>query len=115
MSRDPHSHEEIEFCRLAIQYHVAARFSLAAELVPINGNLFHHAIENGLKALLVRRYTLSELAQRPFGHRLPRLWTEFKSEASRVARGEFDGFDDVMAQLDRFEDLRYPDSIVKNG
>lgn len=102
-----------EFCRLAIHYQIAGRFALAAGMDSVIGNLFHHAIECGLKAFLVRKYDLRTLARRPFRHDLPTIWQEFKKE---IAVGsELDMFDDAINQLNKFEELRYPDSIVAGG
>jgi hypothetical protein len=49
------------FCDLATQYYVAGRLAARGGLVPVHGNLFHHAIEMYLKATLVgtRRFIVS--------------------------------------------------------
>jgi len=74
--------------------------------------LFHHAIEMQIKARLSQTHTLEELSRKPFGHRLFSLWDAFKAEFSDE---ELDEFDSVISLLDEFEELRYPDSILKNG
>jgi hypothetical protein len=47
-----------EFMKLGVQYYAAAR---AIQLLPVTGNLYHHALEMFLKAGLSRKYSLAEL------------------------------------------------------
>ena len=86
----------------------------AGWLSPVCGNLFHHAIEAFLKARLSQNHPpkdLKKLGGRT-GHELPLLWTEFKGQFPGAGRGEFDH---RIAGIERFERLRYPDAIVKEG
>jgi len=61
---------DAEFMRLGVQYYVAARSAalVGATLMPVCGNLYHHALEMFLKAGLSRKYSLAELKR--FGHKL---------------------------------------------
>jgi hypothetical protein len=106
------SQEELHFLSLGIQYYVAARSAVLAGLVPASGSLFHHAAEMFLKARLSQKYTLTDLSQRPFGHKLPALWEAFKAEFPNL---NLERFTETVNALDKFERLRYPDKIVLEG
>lgn len=93
---------------LAFQYYVAARQSAAFHLMPVAGNLYHHAIEMFLKGALCGRYMLQDF-QRKFGHDLITLWDAFRKE---YPTAQLDEFDLVIAELNHFERLRYPDAII---
>ena len=101
---------KVQFAQLAVQYYVAGRYAAIAQLIPVLGNLLHHAIEMSLKAALADHMTLKQL--RNLSHDLTKVWAQFKSQypAAPAAR-----FDDVVAALHRFEDLRYPDSVLAKG
>jgi len=58
------------------------------------GNLFHHAIENALKAFLVQKHDLNVLATRRFGHNLRNLSSEFKKEVADPS--QLTAFDDLI-------------------
>jgi len=103
---------DTRFLDLGFQYYTAGRLAFLTQLTPITGSLFHHAIEMQIKARLSQTHTLEELSRKPFGHRLFSLWDAFKAEFSDE---ELDEFDSVISLLDEFEELRYPDSILKNG
>jgi hypothetical protein len=60
------------FTDLAVQYYVAARLAARAFLLPVNGNLFHHAVELCLKAALVGTLTLKQMKKR-YGHDIRKL------------------------------------------
>ncbi|HVO66243.1 MAG TPA: hypothetical protein VMT12_07160 [Syntrophales bacterium] len=94
----------------ATQYYVVARFSAFSGLLPVSGNLFHHAIEMYLKGYLVSKLTLPEL--KSLGHRLQEIWNRCKKE---IADAELDKFDQVISELDKFESIRYPDQILSQG
>src|SRR5437764_1206031 len=98
-----------EFLRLGVQYYIAGRSAFMAGLVPVCGNLFHHAVELLLKAKLSRTRMLGELSQRPYGHNLRLRWSALKAGFPNEVLGQLD---DPIAALDRFENIRYPDSIV---
>ena len=95
---------------LATQYYVAARFSAFAGLLPVYGNLFHRAIEMFLKGYLSSQLTLAELKN--FHHNLQRIWNRFKQEVADSTLGRFD---DVIRELHKFENIRYPDKIISQG
>ncbi len=100
------------FEHLGVDYYVAGRAAvLALSFSPVCGNLFHHSIEMFLKAGLSRRFSLQELKKR-FDHNLPRLWAAFKTQFPGAALNQFD---EVVAGLDRFERLRYPDAVLAEG
>jgi hypothetical protein len=100
----------VEFFHLAFQYFIAARFAASARLMPVVGTLFHHAIEMFLKGELCMH--LSERQRRKISHRLTVLWRAFKDQ---MADRSLDTFDALIEDLDKFEDIRFPENIVSRG
>jgi hypothetical protein len=100
----------IEFFRLGSQYYIAGRYAVSAGLVPVAGNLLHHAIEMFLKGGLCAHTTEAE--RRRLGHELADNWSAFKTRLSATHLGKFDP---VIDALDKFEDIRYPENIIQNG
>ncbi len=100
----------VEFFRLGVHYYVAGRFATFARLFPMAGNLLHHAIEMFLKGALVRIVGLEAL--RTMGHDLNRLWERFKADFPSSTNASFDK---PIADMDRFERLRYPDIRIREG
>jgi hypothetical protein len=99
-----------QFMQLAFQYYVVGRTAYFQSLMPVCGNLLHHAVEMSLKAALTDKLTLPELEN--FRHKLRRIWTAFTKLHPDAKTPEFR---QTVAQLDRFEKLRYPNFILKNG
>jgi hypothetical protein len=93
------------FFSSASQYYVAGRFAVFAGLNPVAANLMHHAIEMYLKGALLkgRTKTLKELKDK-LGHSLPKCWDAFKAQVKDPALDKFDG---VVAEIHKYEDLRY--------
>ena len=102
--------EKLWFLRFGLQYLVAGRFSACAGLLPVGGNLLHHALEMLLKGYLSSSLTLAEL-KKP-GHRLVELWNLFKAN---VGDSSLKRYDSVVRELNKFEKIRYPDEIVSSG
>ncbi len=92
------------------QYYVAARFATLAQLIPICGNLFHHALEMYLKGFLSTKLSAKQV--RCLRHDLPLIWDRFKSEMSDTA---LDQFDPIISKVHSFEEIRYPDKIAEEG
>jgi hypothetical protein len=84
------------FISAGMHYYVAGRYAVFAGLNPTAANLLHHAIEKALKGL---------------SHDLPRIWREFTAQYG-IDSSIFDG---VIDELQKFETIRYPDEIVKQG
>jgi hypothetical protein len=97
------------FCDLAIQYYVAGRSTAVAGLMPIYGNLLHHAVEMFLKTALLGVLSLKQMASKEYGHNLEALWKEFKAKEAAPA---LDQFDSMISALNLFENLRYPDKVL---
>ncbi len=55
---------------------------------------------------------LDESQRKKPGHDLVPLWGAFKSQ---VSDPKLDRFDRAIEELDKFEDIRYPDSIAAKG
>src|SRR4051812_2944148 len=98
------------FIEIGIDYYTSGRFAARAKLMPICGNLCHHAVEMLLKGHLAQKRSPEELKQ--LKHNLPRLWTAYKGGLPAVTLTQFD---ETIELLDAFEDIRYPDEIVSKG
>lgn len=79
-------------------------------LLPVIGNLFHHAIELYIKGYLSIKLTENELLS--YKHNLKELWKVFKQEVNEL---ELDNFNELIATVHKFEDIRYPDKIHREG
>jgi len=99
------------FFRYGCQYYVAGRYGVFAALIPVAANLQHHAIEMLLKGALSKTMTLAEMKNK-LGHKLDKCWEAFKGMAGDASLRRFD---QVIAELNKFEDIRYPDEILKSG
>jgi hypothetical protein len=94
-----------------IDYYVAGRYAVFAGQAPTAGNLLHHAIEMCLKGALAKKgKSLAELTA--LRHHLPLIWSEFKASYSGHSA---DAFDSIIAELHKFEEIRYPDVILERG
>ena len=100
------------FFDLGTQYYVAGRLAARGMLVPVHGNLFHHAIEMYLKGALVGILPIREMKQKPYSHDLTEIWKRFKA---READSALARFDPTVQALHEFESIRYPDKIVEHG
>src|SRR4051812_17203361 len=97
--------------KVGMQYYIAGRAAARWQLVPIAGNLLHHAIEMLLKGELSKTLRLEDI-KKQYGHLLVKTWNAFKA----THPGEdLAGFDQLVADLDRFEGIRYPDEYIKSG
>jgi len=99
-----------EYFRFGTQYYVSGRVATALGLLPVPGNLFHHAIELFLKGDLCRALSAAEL--KDFHHNLKCLWTAFKHKHKDPALATFDA---RIKALHKFEAIRYPDRIATKG
>jgi hypothetical protein len=108
---DDYSGADYHFYKLGVQYYIAGRFAAMTALTPVAGNLLHHAVEMFFKGRLAHRLTLDQMASRPYGHVLPRIWQEFKG----LFHDDLSGFDGLIQRLHAFDTLRYPDDILECG
>ena len=85
-----------------MHYYVAGRYAVFAGLNPTAANLMHHAVEMTLKGALAKK-GMDLKALRDLNHDLPEIWREF------TAQYGIDGiaFDSVIAELQKFETIRY--------
>ena len=67
----------LHLSRTGMQYYIAGRAAMRAQLIPVAGNLLHHAVEMLLKGDLSRTRSLQEIKQ--FQHNLVKTWDAFKS------------------------------------
>jgi hypothetical protein len=102
--------------RFGLQYYVAGRFATAHRFTPVCANLLHHAVELLLKACLSRddsRETIENYGQKKvYGHDILLLWDAFKKRQPTPIPTEFDV---IVAALHDFEDIRYPEELIRNG
>lgn len=91
-----------DFVPLAIQHYVAGRILALQLLIPVAGNVLHHAVELTLKAALADAVTLKAL-KFDFSHNLPRIWKRFQEEYGAQVE-----HDQTVDDLQRFEEIRYP-------
>lgn len=108
------------YVKIGAEYYTLGRTAVHRKQYQVVGNLFHHAFEMLMKALLLLRNaaTHKELRER-YRHDLPRLWEATKEYVGLWAveqdwAGRFDSF---VADLDRWEDIRYggfPKGLPKN-
>ena len=64
-----------------------------------------------LKGELSKRVPLDELKAK-FGHKLPRIWAAYKA---LFPSEDLTEFDPMIAAIEKFESIRYPDEIVDRG
>ena len=102
-----------------LQYYVAGRFATAHRFMPVSANILHHAVELLLKACLAHDDPLDrirEYGRHPskggYGHDLKLLWRDFKARQTVPVPAEFDA---VIDGLHDFEDIRYPETLVRDG
>ena len=98
------------FFRTGAQYYVVGRFSAFASFLPITGNLFHHAVELFIKGYFAPTTTPNE--RKAWGHNLKSIWSRFKGQVADPTLARFDA---TIAELHKFEDIRYPERLVKQG
>jgi hypothetical protein len=102
---------EEEFLKHGMQYYVAAKSAAVAGLLPVTGNLYHHALEMLLKAGLSRTVPVENFRS-SFGHRLNRIWEAFKVA---FPSSELNRFDSTISDVDRWEKIRYPEEMLRTG
>jgi hypothetical protein len=99
-----------------LQYYVAGRFATANRFTPVCANLLHHAVELLLKACLSHddsREIIEKYGdRRVYGHNILLLWAAFKKRQTALVPVEFDV---IVAALHDFEDIRYPEELIRNG
>jgi hypothetical protein len=101
---------QVEFFRLGMHYYVTGRFAALSGLFPMAGNLLQHAIGMFLKDTLVQPASLD--AVRNMGHDLSKLWVAFKAASPSPDAASFDL---AIEELNRFERIRYPDKVIREG
>jgi hypothetical protein len=99
-----------------LQYYVAGRFATANRFTPVCANLLHHAVELLLKACLSYNDSREVIEKyghkRGYGHDIRLLWAEFKKRQPAPVPVEFDA---IVEALHDFEDIRYPEELIRNG
>lgn len=100
-------------------YYVTGRFATAHHFNPVCANVLHHAVEMLLKACLAHDDPLDRIrayAGYPnrggYGHDLRLLWRDFKARQPAPVPTEFDA---VIDSLQAFEEIRYPEKLIRDG
>lgn len=99
-----------EFFKMGLQYHIAARFLLLEMGESVAGIQAHHAIEMYLKGLLCPTTTEDDRTQ--LGHSLTAMWARAKTAMADSGPASFDA---VVATLQQFEKIRYPERVFRKG
>jgi hypothetical protein len=110
-SRDVRAEAPHHFFGVGLQYYVAGRAAARARQIPVAGNLLHHCIEMLLKAELSKTMSLGNI-KKQFSHDLLMAWAAFKNLHHAK---DLSPFDELIADLDRFERIRYPDESILHG
>jgi len=94
---------QLELLPLALQHYVAGRMLALQLQTHVAGNILHHAVELFIKADLSSSISIQELKDK-YGHKLKKLWNEY----CRLHPDTPKDFISVVADLDAFEEIRYP-------
>lgn len=96
-----------------LEYYVAGRFALIARFMPVSANILHHGVELLLKACLARQDSRAQVESyfRRYRHSLAKLWADMKPRVP----DDLSQYDDTIAKLDQFEDIRYPEKLLSSG
>ena len=98
------------FVSLGLQYYAIGREAALLQLMPVAGNLLHHAVEMVLKALLVTDLHLDGLKK--LGHNIEAVW---EGAVTRHPTLGSERRNQTITELHRFESLRYPDRMITEG
>jgi hypothetical protein len=105
----PRIEDPYQFLDRSLGYYLTGRFATINQLT-IAPNLVHHAVELLIKFTLLKdvaeqdRSAETERLRKRFGHKLNALWAEYKR---MVAPANLSRFDRVVADLNRWESIRY--------
>lgn len=91
------------YLSLGIQYFILARIGGSLIFNPVSGTLFHLSFETFMKAYLRMKYSDEELKKK-FGHNLPKLWKELKTQTGNEPLSNFDY---IIDELHIWEKMRY--------
>jgi len=102
---------DYHFYKLGLHYYASGRFAFFSAMIPVAGNLLHHAVEMVLKGRLTHSLSLVRL-KRKYSHDLCKTWRRFKK---CFATCDLSGDDNLVTGLHEFETLRYPDDLLEHG
>jgi hypothetical protein len=109
----PHPTAYDFFFNTALEYYVIGRCAYFCGCRFTTGNHFHHAVEMMLKGQLSLTTPLDDLKDRhKFRHSLRKCWNAFKG---LFPAEDLTEFDTMIAALDNFEEIRYPDTLLAKG
>jgi len=108
----PAKHYLVHAFGLGLQYLASGRFAAAAHFIPVAANLLHHSIEMFLKGCLVQHVGFDNLPKGRNGHDLEGLWVIFRKYVTDTTLSRFDI---LIAELHKFEHIRYPENLLREG
>ncbi len=100
-----------KFYSSAFQHYISGRFAVFAGLLPAGGNSLRLGVELALKGRLAATVTMDDLKS-TYGHNIKRAWRDFKSVTQTPMLSKHDT---VIDALFAFEEIRYPDKMVRDG
>jgi hypothetical protein len=99
--------EPRHYLDMAFGYYVSGRFALLNNIM-IAPNIMHHAVELLIKYSLSKdepnRDAAATRVRNTRGHKLDRLWEDYKAH---LGRPDLSRFDQVIAELHSWEEIRY--------
>jgi hypothetical protein len=103
--------------RYGLDYYVVGRFAAAHGFTPVSANILHHAVELLLKARLAHDDPLDRILEywhpkKGYGHDIVHLWQDFKARQPVAVPAEFNT---IIEGLHAFEDIRYPERLIRDG
>lgn len=104
----------INSVRNALDYYDAGRYSAVIGSSPVCANLLHHAVELMMKACLAKNDTIEQILayghEQSYRHDLKKLRDALIVRVPALAE-----FNSLINDLQQWEAIRYPDSIIEKG
>jgi hypothetical protein len=104
------SQAQYSFAETGLQYMITGRFAMTHRMFQVAGNLYHHGIEYLLKSYLLRTIDIPGI--KTLDHDLVKIWDKVKAISGDA---DLSKFDDIIKSLNRFEKIRYPETVVREG
>lgn len=106
--RDEPTWDKLSYFDNGFQYYLVGRAAFFMQLMPVCGNLFHHAVELILLSGLISTNSPQRLKDKYKKHNIPNIWFEFKN---LFPKEKLDRFDKYINKLHQWSELRYPRKV----